>query len=78
MAKEAQLCACGRPLPPPRPVGRRRKRCEVCAADGGALGKAWRHAHPERVDSYNAERRTKSKRARRIALLNEILSLEVA
>jgi hypothetical protein len=49
--------ACGSPLPPYRGRGRPRIRCEACAADRSALGRAWRAAHPEAVEAYNARRR---------------------
>jgi hypothetical protein len=50
-------CAdCGAHLPAYR-LGKPRVRCESCAADKGALGRAWRRAHPAEVDAYNARRR---------------------
>ena len=49
-------CACGRPLPAPKGTGRPRIRCESCASDKSALGKAWRASHPQEVADRNRSR----------------------
>jgi hypothetical protein len=48
---------CMVPMLPATGPGRPRVRCQACAADRSALGRAWRAANPARVDAYNASRR---------------------
>ena len=50
--------SCGAPIADTRPRrGRRRLRCASCAADRGALARAWRAANGDRVEEYNLSRR---------------------
>jgi hypothetical protein len=49
---------CGAELTPYPGRGRPRVRCEACATDKSALGKAWRAAHPRFVAARNLARRT--------------------
>lgn len=56
-ASRTRCDTCGRRMPPPRGRGRPRKRCELCAADKSALGRAWRAANPDAVAEYNDGRR---------------------
>ena len=51
----AEYCACGAPLEPSK--YKPRVRCVACAAEKGALAKAWRLAHSEQVAAYNLARR---------------------
>ncbi len=50
--------SCGAPIADAsQPRGRPRLRCHACAADKGALGRAWRSANGGRVAKYNSDRR---------------------
>jgi hypothetical protein len=57
MNSKPSCLTCGRPLPAPAPRGRPRVRCESCAADKSALGRAWRATHRAEVAAYNLARR---------------------
>ena len=50
--------SCGAPIADATPLrGRPRLRCRACAADKGALARAWRSANSDLVAQYNAGRR---------------------
>lgn len=50
-------CPCGASFEPTQGRGRPRRYCRDCAADKATLAKAWRLAHPDRVEARNAARR---------------------
>ena len=55
----AGVCtSCGTQIADTRPRrGRPRVRCYGCASDKGALARAWRARHSDRVEQYNRQRR---------------------